>query len=275
MIRRGVGRVAAAVVAAGVVALMAGCAPAAPPAHPTPVAKAGTPDPVSIEDGLPNLLVAGQTIGTGRLQVVDHEPIAAAAAQHPLTGTVRVVVGADRGLEVRIRPDDPATADLTGLDLMISGKRYDGRPENIQDADRFGLVSTSPGAAPDGEVRLLLPLDSPAGGDPTFLHSIEESPSGDGRVLAAAAITWTLPSPYPGLKAVDSGVETYAHGRAVLDGATIAYYVPNPYDTIYAVSRRFGLSEVQLVWLNPELLMGTPQPELTSGIGVNLDPGRR
>jgi hypothetical protein len=94
-------------------------------------------------------------------------------------------------------------------------------------------------------------------------------------VIAAAALTWTLPSAYPGLKAVDSGVVTNAHGRVVTDGGVPAYYIPNPYDTIYMVCRRFGLTEAQLAWLNPELLIDSPDAQLKSGIGVNLDPARR
>ncbi len=276
MIFRGVGRFAAAVVVIGVVGLVSGCVAAAPAAHrsPTPSATSSA-DPASIEQKLPDLLVVGQTIGTGELSVVDHEPIANPVSDHPVTGAVRIVVGADRHIEVRIRPDDPATTDLTGLDLLMTGQRRDGKPENIQDAAFFGLLPTGSGTDASGEVVLTLGLAAPYAGDPTFLHSLQESPSGDGRVLAATAITWSLPSAYPGLTVADGGVQTYAHGRTVVDGGSLAYYVPNPYDTIHQVSRRFGLTETQLVWLNPELFMYSAEPQLTSGIGVNLDPARR
>ncbi|WP_025159134.1 hypothetical protein [Leifsonia aquatica] len=273
MIRWGVGRCAAALVVVGVMGLVSGCSPAGPPARPTPTSPA--PDPVSIEQQLPNLLVAGQTIGTGELRVVDHEPIPGPASEHPLTGAVRVVVGADHGVEVHIRPDDPATVDLTVLDLVMTGKRHDGGAENIQAEDAFGLVPKPKAADTGGELVFLMPLDSPSAGDPTFLHSLEESPSGDARLLAVAELTWTLPSAYPALKVADRGTETNARGRTVLDGGTPAYYVPSTDDTIYQVSRRFGISETQLVWLNPELLMGSPDPQLKTGIGVNLDPSRR
>lgn len=228
-----------------------------------------------IAQPLPNLLVAGQTIGTGELRVIEHEPLSDPVAEHPLTGAVRIVVRPDRGIEVRIRPDDPAHASLTGIDLMMTGKRHDGLPGNIQDEDRFALISDASTTASDGELVMPLRVDLASFGDPTFLHSIEETPAGDARVIAAAAITWTLPSAFPGLKAVDSGSTTNARGRTVSDNGTLAYYIPSPYDTIYQVTRRFGLTETQLLWLNPELLANTPDPELKSGIGVNLDPGRR
>jgi hypothetical protein len=275
MIRRRVGRVAAAVVAACVAGLMSGCALLAPPPNPTASPEATAPAPVPIAQQLPNLLVAGQTIGTGELGVIDHEPIGNPVAEHPLTGSVRIVVAADRRIEVRIRPDDPAGASLTGIDLMMTGKRHDGRPENIQDEDRYSLTSGADRTETNGELVLPLMVDVASFGDPSFLHSIEETPAGDARVMAAAAITWTLPSAFPGLKPVDHGSVSNARGRTIVEDGTLAYYIPSPNDTIFTVSRRFGLTEAQLVWLNPELLMGSPEPELKSGIGVNLDPGRR
>ncbi|MGO4535864.1 hypothetical protein [Leifsonia sp. 2MCAF36] len=277
MVLWGVGRVAATVFVVAVVGLVSGCTLLAPPAPTrTPAAAtAATQDTEPIAQQLPNLLVAGQTIGTGELRVIDHEPIGNPVAEHPLTGAVRIVVRPDRGIEVRIRPDDAADTSLTGIDLMMTGKRHDGLPENIQDPSYFPVTSGAQSVDPDGELVLPLSVDQASFGDPTFLHSIEESPAGDARVFAAAAITWTLPSAFPGLKPVDHGVVTYAHGRVIRDGDVLAYYIPNPYDTIYMVSRRFGLTEAQLVWLNPELLTDSPDPELTIGVGVNLDPARR
>lgn len=279
MIRSGVGRfVAAVAVAAGAVALVSGCSLLSPGQRPTPHATAAaTPDAVPIAEQLPDPRVPGQTIATGRLRTIEHDPIADPAADHPLTGAVRIVVNAQKQVEVRIRPDSGAAdlARLTGLDLMMSGTRYDGLPENIQAHSRFSLVSGLDSADPDGELVLPLGPDIVVLDDPSFLHSIEESVAGDGRVIAAAAITWTLASPYPHLKAVDGGVVTYAHGRVLMDGDTLATYIPNPYDTLFMVSRRFGLTEVQLVWLNPELLLDSPEPQLKEGIGVNLDPARR
>jgi hypothetical protein len=282
MLRRGGVRSALALVAVGVAGLLAGCAALGAPERPTSTSTpaAVVPDQEPTAQQLPNLLVAGETIGTGELQVVDHEPLPEAAADHPVTGAVRVVVGPDRGIEVHIRPDYPAaTVDLTGLSLMLTGQRLDGHPANIQDEAYFGLdpwpKAADAGADSGGELVLTLPLDSPSAADPTFLHALEEFPDGDGRMVAAAEIDWTIPQSFPTLKAVDHGAEAYARGRAVVDQGTLAYYVPSPNDTVYQVSRRFGLTEAQLVWLNPELLMNAPQPQLTTGIGVNLDPARR
>ncbi|WP_431278353.1 LysM peptidoglycan-binding domain-containing protein [Leifsonia poae] len=272
----GVGRVAATVVAVCVVGLVSGCTLLAPPTPSTTTPAAIAPDADPIAQQLPNLLVAGQTIGTGTLRVVDHEPISKPVAEHPLTGTVRIVVRPDRGIEVRIRPDQPADPSLAGIDLVLTGKRHDGGPENIQIQDQriFPLNSGANSAESDGELVLPLETDAASLGDPTFLHSIEESPSGDARVMAAAVITWTITPAFPELKAVDRGSVKNAGGRVITDNGTLAYYVPKPDDTIYAVARRFGLTETQLVWLNPELA-NTSAPQLRSGVGVNLDPARR
>ena len=275
--RWGAGRVSTAVVVVCAVGLMTGCAMFDPPIHstPTPTQKVKESDTEPVAAQLPNLLVAGQTIGTGELRVVDHEPISDPVAEHPVTGSLRLVVRPDLDIDVRIRPDDPASVDLTGIDLLLTGQRYDGKPENIQDQDFFGLIAEPKPTDADGELVLRLELDSSSIEDPTFLHSLVERPAGDARVMAAATITWNLPSSFPGLRAVDGGAAEYARGRTVVDGGTPAYYVPSPDDTVFQVSRRFGLTEAQLVWLNPELLMDSFEPQLTTGVGVNLDPARR
>jgi hypothetical protein len=279
MNRWGVGRIAAAVVVMSALGMTSGCALLSPPrsSAATPTATATTDaaptDAAPPAQKLPYLLVEGQTVGTGRLEKVPHDPVDDPRAEHPLTGDVTVVVNDARRLEVRIRPDDPATTDIRGLDLIASGTRYDGRPENVGLIPRFSLTSDLSSVTTDGELVLPLATDFPSLGDPTFLHSIEVSPAADARVFAAATITWSLPSAYPGLRPVDGGVATYAHGTAVTEDGALATYTPNPYDTLYAVARRFHLTEDQLLWLNPGMI--GEQAELKQGVPINLDPSRR
>ncbi|WP_431247196.1 hypothetical protein [Leifsonia xyli] len=269
------GRVIATAIVVSAVVLMSGCALLAPP-PPAPTRTAAattTPEPVPAAQLLPQLLVPGQTIGSGRLVPIEHEPIGDPRSDRPLTGAVRIIVSSAGQVEVRIRPDDPAAADLTGLDLLITGVRYDGRPENIQITQKFQLISALDSVEPDGELVLPIPGDFPGLGDPTFLHSVEESLAGDARIFAAASLTWTLPSPYPGLTVKDAGVATFAHGRTIVEDGVIATYIPNPYDTIYAVTRRFGITETQLLWLNPWMI--ATDRYLKDRVGINLDPARR
>lgn len=275
MIRVGAGRIAAAIIvgAAGVTLSACSLLPAHAAGHATATATA-SPDPVPLVEQLPQLLKKSQTIGTGDLRVIDHEPFDDPRAQHPLTGKVTIVVNDERGIDVHLRLDDPAIAStaLEDFDIMLATDRHDGAPDPLEEL----RLSVKPGlstAAADGE--LVMPVDAtfPGMGDPTFLHSLEVNVAGEGPVLAAAPIAWTLPSAYPGLEAVDHGVATFAHGSTIVEDGVLTGYVPNPYDTVHMVSRRFGITEVQLLWLNPWML-GRPT-ELKYGVPINLASSRR
>lgn len=275
MIRVGAGRIVAAVIVGVAGMTLSACsllpAQAAREATATPTA---SPDPVPLVDQLPQLLKKNKTIGTGDLRVIEHEPFDDPRAQHPPTGTVTIVVDSQRGIEVRLRLDDPAMAStaLQDFDIMLATDRHDGAPDP-QETLRLGVKEGLSTATADGE--LLMPVDTnfPGIGDPTFLHSLEVNVAGEGPVLAAAPIAWTLPSPYPGLQAVDHGVATFAHGTTIVQDGVLTGYVPNPYDTVHMVSRRFGVTEVQLLWLNPWML-GQPT-ELKYGVPINLSAARR
>lgn len=276
--RGGVGRVAAALFIVAVTAVVSGCsllAPAASRPTPTPTE---TPDPVPIAQRLPDLRVAGQTIATGRLQAVEQDPGDGTPAAAPLTGAVRVVVASSLRVEVHVRPDAPLPAGsadasrLHGYSLFVTNARHDGKPDPVQPLS-FGLDSDLVRVEPDGEIVLPIPPGFTSEGDPSYLHSIEETV--DGSVVAAAPLTWTLPSPFPRLQAVDHGVVPFAHGEAIVEDGVLTGYVPSPYDTLFAVSRRFGLTEVELVWLNPTLLLGSPEPQLKYDVEITLDPANR
>ncbi|MDN4598659.1 hypothetical protein [Leifsonia virtsii] len=275
MIRMGAGRIAAAMVmgVAGLILSACSLLPAQA-ARPTTAAPTETPSPVPLVDQLPQLLKKGQTIGTGDLQRIDHEPFDDPRAQHPPTGKVTIVVDSSGRIEVRLRLDDPAAAPTasTDFDIVLSTTRHDGLPDPTEYLT-FSLVSDLGSATADGELILPLGGDEVSFGDPTFLHSVEVNVAGEGPVLAAAPITWTLPSPYPGLKAVDHGVATFAHGATTIEDGEITGYVPNPYDTVHMVSRRFGITEVQLLWLNP-WMAGDPT-QLKYGVPINLAASRR
>ncbi|MEN0085685.1 MAG: hypothetical protein AAGC66_13065 [Leifsonia sp.] len=275
MIRMGAGRIAAAMVmgVAGMTLSACSLLPAQA-ARPTTAAPTETPSPVPLVDQLPQLLKKGQTIGTGDLRVIDHEPFDDPRAKHPPTGKVTIVVDANRGLEVHLFLDDPALAStaLTDFSIMMATDRHDGAPDP-QEELHLGARQGFPTAPAPGEVVMVVDGTFPGMGDPSFLHSLEVNVAGEGPVIAAAPIAWTLPSPYPGLKAVDHGVATFAHGSTIVEDGELTGYVPNPYDTVHMVSRRFGITEVQLLWLNPWML-GQPT-ELKYGVPINLAASRR
>ncbi|RDV44236.1 hypothetical protein DOE76_13850 [Leifsonia sp. ku-ls] len=253
---------------------LSACSLLSAPARETTATPTATPDPVPLAQQLPQLLKEGQTIGSGALRVVDHEPIDDPRAQHPLTGTLTIVVDSARRIVVHLRPDDPAAAATATADfeILLTTERHDGVPDPTETL-RFSLRSDLDSVTADGELVLPLGGDAVALGDPTFLHSLEVSLPGDARVLAAAPIAWTLPSPYPGLQAVDHGIATFAHGATTVEDGVITGYTPNPYDTVFMVARRFGITEVQLLWLNP-WMAGDPD-QLKYGVEINLSPARR
>lgn len=275
MIRMGAGRVVAAIIVGLAGMTLSACSLlTTQPSRAETATPTATPDPVPLAQQLPQLLKQGETIGSGDLRAIDHEPIDDPRARHPLTGKVTIVVDSDRQLVVRLRPDDPAAAAtaITDFDLLLATTRHDGTPDPTEHL-LFGLSPDLASATPDGELLLGLGGDVVSLGDPTFLHSLEVSLPGDGRVLAAAPIRWTLPSPYPGLQAVDHGVATFAHGTTTVEDGVITGYTPNPYDTVFMVARRFGITEVQLLWLNP-WMAGDPD-QLKYGVEINLSAARR
>lgn len=278
MIHRGVSRGAAALFIAAVAVAVSGCSLLAPAASRPTSTPTETPDPVPIAQQLPDLRVAGQTIATGQLQAVEHDP-GDGMPVAPLTGAVRVVVDSSLRVKVHVRPDAPLPAGsadasrLHGYSLLVTNARRDGKPDPVQPMV-FGLDSDLVTVTPDGELVLPIPPGFTSEGDPSYLHSIEETVGGSG-VVAAAPLTWTLPSPFPKLQAVDHGPVSFARGKSIVEDGVLTGYVPNPYDTLFAVSRRFGLTEVELVWLNPALLFGSPEPQLKYDVAITLDPANR
>lgn len=270
-------RTASIVAATAIVAsVVTGCTLLTRPASkstPTPTASA---EPVPLSQQFPHTLVAGQILATGKLAAVPHDPIDDPRATDPLTGDVRIVVDTTLRLEVRVRPDHPVHVDPDDPGLELTSDRYDGGPAAVQDS-RYQLgfgVGEKPQTDPDGELVLpVMPGTRQDLGDLSYFHSLVETVPGDERAVAAAALTWTTPPPFPGLHPADGGAIPYARGTAIVDGGTLTGYVPNPYDTLFAVSQRFGIRVVELIYLNPWL--GYIDPQLRSGVEINLDPARR
>ncbi|MCI0156047.1 hypothetical protein KNO15_04975 [Leifsonia shinshuensis] len=270
-------RILSVVAAAAIVAsAVSGCTLLARPATgstPTPTASA---EPVPLPQQLPHTLVAGQTLATGRLAAVPHDPIDSPRATDPLTGEVRVVVDSALRIEVRVRPDHPVDVDPDNPGLELTSDRYDGGPAAVQDS-RHPLghgIGEKLQTDPDGELVMpVMPGTRQDLGDLSYFHSLVATVPGDERAVAAAALTWTTASPFPDLHPADGGAIPFARGTTIVDGGALTGYVPNPYDTLFAVSQRFGIRVVELIYLNPWL--GYIDPQLKSGIAINLDPARR
>lgn len=75
-----------------------------------------------------------------------------------------------------------------------------------------------------------------------------------GRALATAPLTWTLPDPAPGsdLTVTDAGAGDLARGEVHYDSAgNPSAYVVAPLDALETIAIRFGITEHDILWLNP------------------------
>lgn len=77
-----------------------------------------------------------------------------------------------------------------------------------------------------------------------------------GRALATAPLAWTLPDPAPGpgtdLTVTDAGARDLATGEVHYDSAgNPSAYVVAPLDALETIAIRFGISEHDILWLNP------------------------
>ncbi|TFC44771.1 MULTISPECIES: LysM peptidoglycan-binding domain-containing protein [Cryobacterium] len=73
-----------------------------------------------------------------------------------------------------------------------------------------------------------------------------------GRALATAPLTWTLPDQDPDLTVTDAGAGDLARGEVHYDSAgNPSAYVVAPLDALETIAIRFGITEHDILWLNP------------------------
>jgi hypothetical protein len=126
-------------------------------------------------------------------------------------------------------------------------------------SDRYGLAFSPNGLGPGGAMPLFIRA---AAVDPSYLTTvvIAKYPSGppvDGLcyepTIAVAPLVWTLPDPFPDLApAVDSGAVPAASGLSWTEGGEVLSYRTAPNDKMSTIAARFGLTEAELGYLNPE-----------------------
>ena len=126
-----------------------------------------------------------------------------------------------------------------------------------------------------------LPIDGAStSADPTFIHGISQvfqEEVYDGGcfmpIVAASTITWTMAPLYPDLVVTDSGDTGGARGVVTLDGTTPVSYLVHQGDVWEEIAARFGITGVQLDWLNPR--RHTALSEAIKEETLNLSPSRR
>jgi len=104
------------------------------------------------------------------------------------------------------------------------------------------------------ELSLTEVSQAPLGGDPSFLRSLilVEHRSADARVVGGAELSWRHPDARPTLRVKDSGPASGANGQVQLDGsgAPLSYTTASG-DSWPSIAERFGITEDDLLWLNP------------------------
>jgi hypothetical protein len=232
-------------------ALTACTAAGAPGASPRPTHQlvaataSASPSPTSsgtlFADEYQYLPPAGTEMGTGTLQDVDGHA----------SGKVTVSVTPDLRFQVAIR--DFSSMDGPGWTVALSVDRFGataGEPTVPAVDDPVGTIQ-----AADGDQ--VFPFDSSGRrdrGNLSYFHSVELVD--DGTVEAAAPMTWTIPDFYPGLTVADYGPRPYARGTVTtFQGQPVSYAVWGD-DNSQAVAARFGITQDELFYLNPQLRRG-------------------
>lgn len=198
----------------------------------------------------------------------------------------------DTSAHVRVVSDGDGTftAELSGFRTTVSQPMsLEFRPSVAHQGDGYdlasiGLVQWGAGGQPPTVDDL-----SEAGNDPSFLRSVvlvpvntdaeaaaNTIPSWANHVLAAAPLTWHVPSPYPGFHiGTIAAAVPYAYGTIVRDatGKPVQYFVAHG-DRAVTVAKRLGITLAQLRWLNPQ--SGFHERDwLDEGDLLNLDPNGR
>lgn len=220
----------------------------------SPVASSGT----AYANEFQYLPPAGTVMGTGTLHDV---------AGHA-TGDVAVSVASDLRFQVAITRFTTTADPGTAVALSV---------------DRFGAAAGEPTVpAPDDPVGFtqgtsgdeVLPFDSSGRrdrGNVSYFNSVELV--SDGTVLAAAPMTWSIPDFYPGLAVKDAGPRPYARGTVTSYNGQPASYAVWGDDNSQAVAARFGITQDQLFYLNPQLRRG--DTELLRDTRLNLSVAYR
>jgi hypothetical protein len=208
--------------------------------HPT--SAAASPSAASeLADAFLYLPPAGTVMGTGTLAPVNGQA----------SGEVAVSVATDLRFQVSITGF--ATSAGPGLTVALSVDRFGvtaGEPIVPAVDDPVGTLEATSGDA-------VLPFDSSGRrdrGNLSYFNSVELV--SDGTVIAAAPIAWSIPDFYPGLTLKDSGPAPYARGTVTSYAGQPASYAVWGNDNSQAVATRFGITQDQLFYLNPQLRRG-------------------
>lgn len=184
--------------------------------------------------------------------------IATGAFSGEATGRIEIRAnGSDRGFDVALAAVDPAPPPGASLELnalpskasesdLRSGYSY-YRYDPLEQARDQTFATPAPGYGG-------FETNDPSYMRTAIIWAAQPGASiGFGSIVATADLTWHLPDMNPGLDIVDHGSTDGARGAVTRadDGAPWSYLVAAG-DTANGITTRFGITERDLEWLNPD-----------------------
>ncbi len=194
----------------------------------------------------------------------------------------------DTSIHVRIVANDEGTftAQPSGYrttnpqQMSLQFRHRTASPLDGDDSSVRDMVEWDAGAGPPASFTM-----GQSGPLPDYLSSVvlvpawvpDEDPSKRpwvGSVLAAGALEWKIPNPYPDLRITVGKDRPGAYGIVTgADGRPADYQVAHG-DELTTVAQRFGITPAEVQWLNP--YMETRADDwLLEGSTLNLDSARR
>ncbi|MCU1480105.1 MAG: hypothetical protein JWQ19_891 [Subtercola sp.] len=191
-----------------------------------------------------------------------------------ITGGVSVVTAAENNVEVRLDNFVTDTAAEASLSLLDQSDDPTDACYSPSFAISTGDISTASQSSYS-----LGPAASFLSDDPTFLaNAVLVAASTDtscaGTIIATATLTWALPASRTVAVAVDKGTGQGATGKVTLSTGQITSYDVATGDTLDGIAERFGLTNDDVLYLNPTRRTGNSD-EVIAGETLNLNQSHR
>jgi len=254
--RAGVAVLVVGVLGVGVFAL-AGCTATAPALPMTPPAPVVETTPVAdFGDARPVLPPEG-VVATGELRANSGSPL----------GQVQIIHDGRGGYEVAL-PDLPFTVQQRPFLALTDS--------TVAAAE---CASTTGYQYPLGNPEQWATGFQEPTGDPSYWRHLLVVQYGSVDacylpILAAAALDWNVPLARPWISPVDSGPVAYAQGGVLVVGERPVAYRTRVGDAWSAIAARFGMSEDDLEYLNPQRSRAGTREAIAYQV-LNLDPAGR
>ncbi|WP_263091411.1 MULTISPECIES: hypothetical protein [unclassified Curtobacterium] len=232
---------------------------------------------------IPDPTLTTEQVGGNADEVEQVLPTGTVAAETDITSP-----SGDTSIHVRIVANDMGTftaqlSDYRTTKPQQMSLQFRHRTASPLDGGDASARDTTEWTAASGPPKTVVMHD--AGARPDYLQSVvlvpasvpDEDPSMRpwvGSVLAASALDWKIPNPYPDLRVTVGKDRPGAYGIVTDSDGSPADYLVAHGDELTTVAQRFGITPAEVQWLNP-YLETRADDWLLEGSTLNLDPARR